>query len=73
MYPRLYSRFNLWIVSSDVGETSHHSHEWGRCMLFNPALGRWDFHPHRILSYQLVGFYNSLPTAIYPPIGIGFR
>ena len=37
-------------------------------MLFNPALGRWDFHPHRKLSYQLANHYDSLPIVIIPPM-----
>ena len=54
MYPRFTPASTSDLSISDVGETSHHSHEWGCCTLFSPALGRWDFHPHRILSYQLV-------------------
>ena len=41
-------------------------------MLFNPALGWWDFHPHRKLSYHLVDFI-PLPEAICPPISDRFK
>ena len=35
--------------------------------LFNPALGRWDLHPHRKLSYHLASLVDLLPKAICPP------
>lgn len=73
MYPRFTPASTSEMSVPDVGETSHLPHGWGRCMLFNPALGRWDFHPHRILSYHLVNLMDSLPKAIYPPTYIGFR